>query len=100
MLHSAHKAAADNCRFGIGVSVPPSQHFIRWTMSTLSSQYVAVTAFTVAGCNSSLAYDPVLIHVQKQGLYMPLGLCITSAASIGLSSGYFLDFWHSSMHLH
>ena len=58
--------AVDDCDTGTAFRVPAPQHFIRWSSSVYSSQYVAVTAFTAAGCNSSLAYEPVFIQTKPQ----------------------------------
>ena len=61
--------AIDCCNASAAIlacSWQPSQHFIRCSSSVHSSYYVAVTAYTVAGCNSTLEYQPVFIPMQKQ----------------------------------
>jgi len=65
---SGHATATGDCNTGTAVRVPGSQHFIRWSLSIHSSQYVAVTAFTAAGCNSLLTYEPIFIQTKQQGL--------------------------------
>ena len=59
-------AAVDDCDANTTVRVPASQRYILRNLSADSSQYVAVTAFTAAGCNSSLAYQPVFIQTKQQ----------------------------------
>jgi len=64
-------AAVDECNSAAAVRVAASQPFIHWPLPAHSSQYIAVTAFTAAGCNSSLTYKPVFIDTKhQQGLQM------------------------------
>jgi len=63
--------AVGDCNYDTTERVSASQRFIRLPLSADSSQYVAVTAFTAAGCNSSLIYEPVFIQTkQQQGLWI------------------------------
>ena len=65
-LHDANKADVDGCSVTTAVRAPGSQNFIRWQLPTDSSYHLAVTAYTAAGCNSSLAYSTLFIPTQKQ----------------------------------
>jgi len=69
-FHDANKmAGVDGCDVNSTAAVvPASRHFIRLHSSVDSSCYVAVVAFTAAGCNSSLAYNSIFIPKHKQGV--------------------------------
>jgi len=72
----------DGCKITASVSAPASQNFIRWQLSTGSSYYVAVTAYTAAGCNASLAYTPVFFPTQKHGSQLFLSLWLLVLGSL------------------
>jgi len=69
-FHDANKmAAVDGCDVNNTAAVAPaSQHFMHLHFPADSSYFVAVAAFTAAGCNSSLAYNSIFIPKQKRGL--------------------------------
>jgi len=69
VLHDANNTTFDGCNASMSANTSASRHFIRLNLPANSSYYIAVVAFTAAGCNSTPPYNPIFIPARKRGVH-------------------------------